>query len=392
MTILYTCYVNLGEASGGVRHIFEIAEHLKRTGHEVVLFAPKLDPYPFDTPMEIIYVPVLRMAHLAPLSYTLMSFLHIARYLSKRGASLIYEREIDLSLTSSLVSWLFGIPLVIEVNAIITEEHELARSSAVKIKLMETMQGIYLKRANRIVAVTEGIKRELCEQFSLPPQKMIVVHNGTNLEVAQPREKSSCKKALGMDPSKPCVGFVGRLYSFQGVDYLIKAAPYVLEKMPHTMFLIVGDGAERENLEKLAESEDVADRFLFFGEVPFQKVPDFIGACDVCLALKRPLRSGYSPLKLYEYMACGRPVVASNLDGFEILSEHEAGCLVEPTDFQGTARQIVDLLKDEELQKRMGINGRKTSSDFSWETAARKVERMCQELVRERKRGFCYSE
>jgi glycosyltransferase involved in cell wall biosynthesis len=195
-----------------------------------------------------------------------------------------------------------------------------------------------------------------------------------------------------MDPSKPCVGFVGRLYSFQGVDYLIKAAPYVLEKMPHTMFLIVGDGAERENLEKLAESEDVADRFLFFGEVPFQKVPDFIGACDVCLALKRPLRSGYSPLKLYEYMACGRPVVASNLDGFEILSEHEAGCLVEPTDFQGTARQIVDLLKDEELQKRMGINGRKTSSDFSWETAARKVERMCQELVRERKRGFCYSE
>ena len=121
---------------------------------------------------------------------------------------------------------------------------------------------------------------------------------------------------LNLSPTSPIVCFTGSLFPYQGVDLLIRAAPAILARDPAILFLIVGDGPRlRESMDLVKESE-VAGSFHFTGRVPYQKVPLYINAADLCVAPKKPILSGYSPLKLYEYMACGKPVIADENGGF----------------------------------------------------------------------------
>ena len=122
--------------------------------------------------------------------------------------------------------------------------------------------------------------------------------------------------------------------------------------------------------------------------VPYQKVPQYINASAVCVVLKVEAKSGYSPLKLYEYMACGKPVVATRVSGFDILEECRAGLLVNTGDYQEFANAVTMLLKNGELRRELGKNGRQyVVENQSWESVARKVADVCQILVDNRSHG-----
>ena len=124
----------------------------------------------------------------------------------------------------------------------------------------------------------------------------------------------------------------------------------------------------------------------FTGAVSYEKIPLYINAGDVCVVPKIPLKSGYSPLKLYEYMACGRPVIATRTEGFEILEEKNAGLLVNPENSQQFANAIIQLLTDKELGSRMGEHGRTyVVENHSWEIIARRVADVCESVVGGRK-------
>ena len=144
----------------------------------------------------------------------------------------------------------------------------------------------------------------------------------------------------------------------------------------------------KQDLVKQAEQAGMFDRVVFTGMVPYQKVSLYINAGDVCTSLKAVSRSGMSPLKLYEYLACGKPVVASRVSGFEILEDIGSGILVEPRDTTTTSATIIKLLKNQELRKQMGENGRKYVVEYqSWKSVAKRVTDVCQNLVDSRKGG-----
>jgi glycosyltransferase involved in cell wall biosynthesis len=102
----------------------------------------------------------------------------------------------------------------------------------------------------------------------------------------------------------------------------------------------------------------VSRNYIFTGSVPYEQVSMYINACEVCVVPKRPLKSGYSPLKLYEYMACGKPVIASRLDVFEVLEQINSGLLVNPEDPNEFSTAVLQLLSDPYLREKMGFNGR----------------------------------
>ena len=98
---------------------------------------------------------------------------------------------------------------------------------------------------------------------------------------------------------------------------------------------------------------------------------------DVCIVTKKTLGFGYSPLKLYEYMACKKPVIATNTKGFEILKQSNAGILVNPEDLQELSNAMIKLLQNKQLREKMGDNGRKlVVSEYSWESTAKKTIRV----------------
>lgn len=99
------------------------------------------------------------------------------------------------------------------------------------------------------------------------------------------------------------------------------------------------------------------------------------------------MQFGLSPLKLCEYLACGKPVIASRISGLEVLEEENCGFLVNPEDPQALAIRIIELLRNPELRHKMGENGRKyVVENRSWESVAKKVAQVCEDAVQEYKK------
>jgi glycosyltransferase involved in cell wall biosynthesis len=143
----------------------------------------------------------------------------------------------------------------------------------------------------------------------------------------------------------------------------------------------------KDELAALANQLDVVDKIIFVGKIPYNQVPLYINASEICVTPKKPLRSGYSPLKLCEYLACSKPVIATRTNGFELLEENNAGLLINPENQQEFADAINMLLKDPVLRQRMGENGRKyVLEDRSWESVARKVAKVCEDAIQAHKK------
>jgi len=126
--------------------------------------------------------------------------------------------------------------------------------------------------------------------------------------------------------------------------------------------------------------------------VSYHKVPLYINASDVCVAFfrrERNDRCGLSPLKLYEYLACGKAVIVSRLSGLELVEQHRTGILVEPENLPELATAIIRLLQTNELRKQMGENGRRYVVEYqSWKKVAERVADVCRRLVNSRKEFY----
>jgi glycosyltransferase involved in cell wall biosynthesis len=375
--------VNLSGITGDSSHVRELANSLSRIGNELAL----VGYIPEDSKDG---VPSLeennRITLHVPTSRRGMSILRFcSRVIREFKPDVIYERRFSAKIGATL-SVIHKLPLVIEINGLVEEELETIgdtkQAKKVSGRTRRTLRKRFFSRARKIVAVTEGIKSGLHEGYRVPLEKMVVVHNGANTELFKPMDKDFCRRELNLKEDGKYLLFVGNLISWQGIDDVIKAVPNVLEAIPEAELLIVGDGPQREELEKLAGSLNLSEVIRFTGFVPYDRVPLYMGASDICVAPKKVLGSGYSPLKLYEYMACGRPVVASKVEGFQVLEEG-AGLLFEPDNVEEIASKSVGLLSDQELMDSMGKRGRKIAEEeYSWRVVAERVSGVLQEVVK----------
>jgi len=198
----------------------------------------------------------------------------------------------------------------------------------------------------------------------------------------KPMDTLEAREKLSLEQSVNYVCFVGAFHAWQGIENIIQSAPLVLQKCPETRFLLVGDGTIKQDLINLSEQIGISDKIIFTGMVSHQEVPLYMNASDVCVSPKEGLQTGYSPLKLCEYMACEKPVVASRASGLEIVENSGGGILVEPKDPVALAEAITKLLQNHELSKQIGERGRRfVVENQSWESVASRVAEACQSLV-----------
>ena len=239
---------------------------------------------------------------------------------------------------------------------------------------------------DRIVSVTDKLKDELVRLYSVPAEKVIVINNGANTDIFKPMDQKQVRDRLKLDNSKKYVCFVGHLAAWQGVEFLIYAAPYILEKSPDVRFLVVGDGVMKDKLIEIASETGVLDKFTFTGRVPYESVPEYINAADVCVApfiKDRNSKIGLSALKTYEYLACGKPIVASDIAGVKDLLDLSGGGISVPPEIPGDlANAVVELISDQNIRNAMGERGRKyVIENHSWDELARKILDICYEII-----------
>jgi glycosyltransferase involved in cell wall biosynthesis len=280
------------------------------------------------------------------------------------------------SLAPVVVSKITKIPHIVEVNGVIGEELKMVGVPRVFVKSFEFVEKHIYKFSQRIITVTKNIKKELIGKYALSEKKIIVVPNGANTDLFRPLNIKRAKKELDLDDKSFHVIFVGYLVQWQGVDRLINAAPFVLKEVPNTKFIIVGEGRILNALKAQVEELNITDKFIFTGKVPYEVIPLYINACDVCAApfiRERNEKIGLSAIKVYD----------SNIEGVgDLLEISKSGIPVEPGNCEDLGGGIVKLLEDKKLRDGMGKNGRKLVEEkYSWHRAAKDVVRVCEEVV-----------
>ncbi len=268
-----------------------------------------------------------------------------------RRADIIYTRDYFLSFCAPLAK------LCLEI-------HDIPRRS----KLFSSAA----KRARKIIVITYGLKEELVKR-GVAAEKILVAPDAVDLaEFDIDINQDAARKKLNLPPDKKIVLYTGHFYAWKGADILAEAAAFL---PPEVLVLLVG-----------GTTEGPADFKKRYGQrknisiLPFQKretLPCYLKAADILVLPNRrgsAISEKYtSPMKMFEYMAAGRPIVASNLPSLrEILNEHNA-FLVEPDDPRSLAEGVKALLADNSLAQSLVQKSLAEVKQYTWQERARKI-------------------
>jgi glycosyltransferase involved in cell wall biosynthesis len=248
-----------------------------------------------------------------------------------------------------------------------------------KIALQTTLKKISFRFIDKIIMVSESNQRFMAETFGKDIEhKTMVIVNGIETSLYCDNQTFSINHGIDRNINVYTVVVVAGLNNQKGHEYLFRSVPIILRKIPETRFVLVGDGHLREYLEELASSLGITNAITFLG---FRSdVADIVRASDLFVL---PSIFEGLPLSLIEAMACGKAVVATNVDGTaDVVVDGVTGYLVPPRDPEQLAQKIIELLENPELRIRFGKAGReKVQKFFSAERMIQDYERLYEELL-----------
>lgn len=299
---------------------------------------------------------------------------------------IIHEREMFFNFTGLLLAKKIKIPYVLEVNAPLS--YEVGRHcSYIYQEIGKIIERKLFTGADRIIVVSNILKKYLLNQ-GVDEEKIKVIQNGVDEKLFNPTiSGESVRKKYHLE-NEEVIGFAGSLYQeWQGIGDLLKAAKIICSIKPSIRFLIVGNTEGQEEIFKSAP-----DNVIFTGSVDHSEVPRYLAAADVLVApykLEKDLKhtSFYnSPVKLFEYMAMGKPIIASHIGQIAEILEHEkTGLLTEPGNPKNLAENILILTEDEQLKKKLGRYARnEAEKKYTWEQNARRIMAIYEEVLENR--------
>jgi glycosyltransferase involved in cell wall biosynthesis len=217
------------------------------------------------------------------------------------------------------------------------------------------------ERADSIVVVSPAFKDRLIEDWRVPAERIAVVENGVETETFSPSAivDDTVRKQLGLE-GKFVASYIGTMGNAHGLETLLDAASRLLQSNPRVVFLLIGEGAEKQRLKASAQSRALTN-VQFLDQQPREKIPAFILASDTCLVLlkKTDVFKTVIPTKMLEFMSCSRPVILG-VEGQarQIVEEAGAGLAIEPENHVALVQAINLLEKDPYKARAMGQKGR----------------------------------
>lgn len=219
--------------------------------------------------------------------------------------------------------------------------------------------GFLYRAADRIVVVTPAFRDHLMRNWRVPQDRISIVENGVETDLFSPRSAIDLRKQLDAE-DKFVVSYIGTMGMAHGLETILDAAARMQDTQPRILFLMVGEGAEKEHLIRLAQARRLHN-VQFVDQQPHREIPAYICASDVCLVLlkKAELFKTVIPTKMLEFMSCARPVILG-VEGQarSILEEAAAGLPIEPEDSFALSAAIHRLANDPDLAQTLGSNGR----------------------------------
>ena len=367
-----------GTGAEGV-HIAGIAGAFRRLGHRVVFVSPgSVDPTataganPFRAKNRGL---LSRLAAHAPrfvfelleIAYNGIAGCRLAALLNDEHFDLIYERHAFFLWIGAWLAERRRVPFVVEVNELAGDER--IRAQPWLLPLARWADRMTFRRARLIVVVSPHLQRRI-EAMGIPREKILVLPNAVDDDIvdavvdpAQIRQRFACSPGRTGSPSRTgiegiVIGFAGWFVPWHRLDVLLAEFAALAAATPKLRLMLVGDGPLRASLEEQAAALGVRDRLIFTGAVAHAEMAQFLAAMDICVV---PHSNAYrSPIKLFEYLARGRAVVAPRTEPIALVVRHlENGLLFDPESPEDMRAQLARLISDPALRDRLGEQGRR---------------------------------
>ena len=277
----------------------------------------------------------------------------------------IKAHSIDVVHTHGYKGNLYGLAAARQFHApVIATCHNWTDETA-SLRVYRYVDYLVLRRFRRIVAVSDAVAA-LLRTAGIPSSRITTIDNGIDLspfKTARPKLREEMKEKPGM-----LVGLVGRLTPPKGGEYFLQAAREVLAKIPAALFVLVGEGPERQTLEGLARQLGISRQVVFAGHR--NDMPEVYASLDV---LVLPSFNEGLPMTIMEAMASGKPVIATPVGAVpKLITAEQTGLFVNPGDSLGLSAAILRILSDSSFREKLGRNGRAwVAQHFSAEAMAR---------------------
>lgn len=353
-------------------HVQEVIRAFMGQGIEVVLFAARLGGTP---PAGLEALPVHRLAAPPKGEAELREKAALAgnqqlidALACEASFDMIYERYSLWSYSGMEYAQSVAVPGVLEVNAPLIEEQAQHRALVDRNAAEQVAQRAF-SAASTIIAVSEGVAEHVMS-YSGTAGRVHVVPNGVD------PERFGTRSTEAKISGAITIGFVGTLKPWHGLSTLVQAFATVQRHHPDTRLLVVGDGPERSALTAEVEAGQLTPFVEFTGAVDPDEIPAVLSRMDIAVAPYPNLSDFYfSPLKVYEYMAAGLPVVASRIGQLaDLLQDGRNGVLCTPGDAEDLAQAVCRLVRDPATRRSLGEAARLTVlHDHTWANVAVRV-------------------
>lgn len=371
--ILYATEIDLRTSGGNITHVRQVVAELEALNCRVTLVCPKVrTSHPM--PGRLVMIPGLPFRFLWFMTYEALLFFYGFFSHRKNRYDLVYVRSELYTLGAAAFAKIKGLPFVVEFNGDKPREMRLRDKSERAIGLVRWIESMLCRWADVIVVSAPQLVDKLARQNDQTGDKIRYVPNGADARLFKPESPSRLREKTDYPArtDQTVVGFIGRLLAWQGLPQLIDAAD-LLKERTDIHFIVVGEGPLYADLAQQIRRHELEDHITLVGHVPHKTIPQWINSFDLCVIPRGPDIIGM-PVKLFEYMACAKPVIASRLPGFDILESEDAGILVEPANPKALMEAILQLAAEPTRRARFGANGRALFLQrFTWQATARQL-------------------
>ena len=385
--VLYTAFDIVPSPKGASTHILHNIRGLVNGQFDVQLFTPNDGVLPSED--------IIEGARVTRISQNLtQNFLERARHFGKSvlthlilnpNYDVVHYRNIWDGLTVAQNKRRFGYKTLFEVNGLPSVElkyHYPGIDSGLLLKIKE--QEIATLHLSDAIICPSNVTRDYIASLGLSRKLVTVIPNGVS------PSDFSASPLPAREGNVPTLLYIGTLADWQGLEVVIKALPKILEQQT-VLLQIVGRGRSRQRkfLLKQIRKGGVEEHVSIQPAVPHHEIPALIAGADICIAPlglnDRNVTQGACPIKILEYMASARPLIASNMPIVrELVREDIDALLFSPSDSDDLARQVLILLKDFELSQRLAAcASERALTKFTWHEAQKKLLKVYEKLLKD---------
>ena len=360
----------LPNVGGIAAHVYELARALRALGNDITivtfrdsLFAPGEETI---DGLHVVRVYLPRNTVLLYPAFALFEYFSVRRIIRRKKIDLLHSHYV---FPDGFVSRLQpGVP------GIATEHTSGFLDRLERGRMLGLYRWVY-SRMDQIITPSDELAGAV-GSLGVPRQKITFVSNGVDTDKFSPEvPPRDLRQQYALAPDTRIVLCPRRLEPKNGVKYLVEAVPAVLRQCPEARFFVVGGSYPDQLalLRKRARELGIEDQIIFAGSVPNAEMPSWYTAADVVVL---PSLKEATSIAGLEAMACGRPLVGTNVGGIpHLVTDGKTGLLVEPRDPDGLAGALARLLTDDAARREMGVAARKKAVDrFSWARIAGTVE------------------